>query len=58
MVISTLNMEQMYIREDRQRRRRNDDKQETEKDAEDVEMKNGEGDSQVSYNTPYTQPLY
>ncbi|KAF9405154.1 hypothetical protein HW555_013984 [Spodoptera exigua] len=46
MVISTLNMEQMYLREDRQRRRRNDDKNGTDKDGDDAEAKDGEGENQ------------
>ena len=49
MVISTLNMEQLYLREDRQRRRRNDDKQDNEKEADDAEAKDGEAENQVSW---------
>lgn len=45
MVISTLNMEQLYLREDRQRRRRGEERRET--DKEDDHEKDGEGESQV-----------
>ncbi|CAH0597620.1 unnamed protein product [Chrysodeixis includens] len=46
MVISTLNMEQLYLREDRQRRRRNDDKKDDDKETDDVvESKDGETDN-------------
>ncbi|XP_026729081.1 zinc finger protein on ecdysone puffs isoform X2 [Trichoplusia ni] len=46
MVISTLNMEQLYLREDRQRRRRNDDKKDDDKDADDAEVKEEKTDNQ------------
>ncbi|CAB3232488.1 unnamed protein product [Arctia plantaginis] len=44
MVISTLNMEQLYLREDRQRRRRGEERREAEK--EDDHEKDGDGENQ------------